>query len=54
MLYVATNNFLVLQDLLNAETMNNISCIAYLEKNDKHSLKLYPAISRKSSRVTER
>jgi hypothetical protein len=24
MLYVATNNFLVLQDLLNAETMNNI------------------------------
>jgi len=35
--------------------MNNISCLANLEKIDKHCLKLYPAISRtSSSRVTER
>jgi len=54
MLCVATKNFLVLQDLLKAETMNNISCIENLEKFDKHCLKLYPAISRNSSRVTER
>jgi len=54
MLYAATNNFLVLQDFLKAEIMNNISCIANLEKFDKHCLKLCPAISTNSSRVTER
>jgi len=50
MLYVATNNFSLLQDLLNVETMNYTSCSASLEKI---CLELYPAISSNNSGVTE-